>query len=371
MHGRAAIAQMDIRRYYDSIPVVRIHHYLVNRGCSASAAACLLRLHCCPAVPLSWGVSCITIKGRTVGALTGTRTAGLLGRVPVEDVIQKRHHCWEKLAFKTTTDTLALATYVDNIFSTGHSAEDAVSILQDCEQHLFHSRNLVIGADSKSFMCALGCKPPDALTMAWANTHGDTFAALGHVLADDGRIAPCLSKTLSNMWRSFYGNFGKTMRKAPLKTKLGQLQRCVLPIAAYRMSRWPYQAHAAKRIDRTQTKMVRILMGTKKRDCEEPAAFVQRSSRLAAAKAREYGRWSHTWGRLVTSWDEHLKRPLNQHSWAAKMLKYHDAEWLQEQRRLHAVGECSSLMAGRTGMRPQSGIVHRRWHDGVALAPSL
>ena len=132
MHGRVAIAQMDIRRDYDSIAVLRVHRYFVNRGCDASAAACLLRLHCCPSGSLCWGVSCITIQGRTVGALTGTRTAGLLGRVPVEDVISKRHVFWEKLAFKTTSDTLALATYIDNIFSTGHSAEDAIAILQDC-----------------------------------------------------------------------------------------------------------------------------------------------------------------------------------------------------------------------------------------------
>ena len=112
-------------------------------------------------------------------------------------------------------------------------------------------------------MCARGCHTPEVQTVEWAHSHGDTFAALGHILGDDGRIAPCLSKTLSNMWKSFYGNFGKSMLKAPLKTKLDQLQRCVLPIAAYRMSRWLYQAYAAKRVDRTQTKMVRILMGTK------------------------------------------------------------------------------------------------------------
>ena len=86
-HGSAAIAQMDIKRYYDSIPVLRIYRYLVNRGCDQSAAVCLLRLHTCPEVFLSFGGACTSIQGRTVGALTGTRTAGLLGRVPVEDVI--------------------------------------------------------------------------------------------------------------------------------------------------------------------------------------------------------------------------------------------------------------------------------------------
>ena len=44
------------------------------------------------------------------------------------------------------------------------------------------------------------------------------------------------------------------MRTAPLNVKLAQLKRYVLPIASYRMSRWPYQVHTTKRIDRTQTR---------------------------------------------------------------------------------------------------------------------
>ena len=74
---------------------------------------------------------------------------------------------------------------------------------------------------------------------------------------------------------------------------------------------------------------------------------------------------------MVTQWDAHLKRDRNDGSWAAKMLKYHDADWLQEQRRTHAVGEWSSLTAGRTRTRAQAGIVHRRWHDGVQMASYL
>ena len=276
-----------------------------------------------------------------------------------------RYSAWEELPFKTDTDTIALATYVDNIFSTGHSAEDAFSILQDCEHHLALSWNLQIGDDSKAFMCALGCPTPSYQTRDWAHFHGDTFTALGHTLADNGRIAPCF---LSNMWKAFYGNFGKSMRKAPLETKLGQLKKCVLPIASYRMSRWPYQLQAAKRLDRTQTKMIRILMRNKMQAHEDPADYMRRSNRVAAAKAKECGRWSDKWKHQVTLWDAHLKRDRNQNSWAAKLLKYHDASWLQEQRVIHAVGEWSSVIAGRTGTRAQPGIVHKRWHDGVQTA---
>ena len=69
-----------------------------------------------------------------MGVLTGIRTAGLMGRI--EDVILKRHEVWEQLFFKTDADALALATYVDNLFSTGSCAEDAIAILSGCEVHL-------------------------------------------------------------------------------------------------------------------------------------------------------------------------------------------------------------------------------------------
>ena len=102
---------------------------------------------------------------------------------------------------------------------------------------------------------------PDAQVLAWAHNVGNTFTALGHTLSDDGSIQPCLSNTLASMWRSFYGNFGKSMWQAPLKNKLGLLNKAVLPIASYRMSRWPYQTTAANRLDKTQTKMISILLG--------------------------------------------------------------------------------------------------------------
>ena len=367
-HGHAAIAQMDIRRYYDSIPILRIYRYLVGKECNRAQAACMLRLHCSIPIELTFDAGSITVPSRTVGALTGTRTAGLLGRIPVEDVIKHRHHVWEPLSFKTDCCALSVATYIDNLFSTGTCAEDAVAILEDFEFHLLHSWSLSIGSDSKSFMCARGCRTPDTHTTDWAHSFGNTFTALGHVLSDDGRIQPCMTATLRKMWSAFYGNFGKTMRHAPLQVKVKLLNRAVLPSASYRMSRWPFQVHSAKRIDRTQTKMIRILMNLKLQPGEDPEAFVHRRNHAAAYEARQQGRWSNLWRKRVINWNEHCRRVQNQNSWASKALQYHGKSWLQEQRRLHAVGEFSSLTPGRTCTRSFPGIVHKRWHDGVDTA---
>ena len=87
LHRLAAVAQMDIKRYSDSIPLVRVSRYLVCHGCSRAGAACLLRLHCCVPVALGFDAGEVKLQNCTIGVLTGTRTAGLRGRVPVEDVI--------------------------------------------------------------------------------------------------------------------------------------------------------------------------------------------------------------------------------------------------------------------------------------------
>jgi hypothetical protein len=173
------------------------------------------------------------------------------------------------------------------------------------------------------------------------------------------------------MWRSFYGNFGKSMRDAPLKTKLRVLDRNVLPIASCRMSRWPYQVNAANRINRTQNKLISMLLGLRFRPGEDFAAFALRRNREASRVAATCDRWSEVWRKRVINWNSHLGRDRNGRSWAVKTLHYHGKTWLQHQRFLHSVGQWCSLFPGRTGTRAMPGIVHKRRHDGVDTAMNM
>ena len=133
------------------------------------------------------------------------------------------------------------------------------------------------------------------------------------------------------------------------------------------MSRWPYQRCAARRLDRTQTKMVRILMVCKYEPFDDPASYAKRCNRLASSVASQHGRWSSIWRQRVVNWNSHLDRARNHRSWAAKTLLWHGREWLQEQR-IANCGQWGSMLAGRTDTRAAPGIVHKRWHDGVDVA---
>ena len=180
-----------------------------------------------------------------------------------------------------------------------------------------------------------------------------------------------MSATLTKMWRAFYRNFGKTMRSAPLDQKVKLLHRAVLPVASYRMSRWPYQAYSAGRIDRAQRKMIGILLRVRMRPGEDPATFGRRRNREATVVTRQHGTWSAHWRKRVIDWNAHLSRDQNHKSWASKTLHYHGQEWLRDQRRINAFGEQSSFTVGRTCTCASRGVVHKRWHDGVDTALGL
>ena len=106
---------------------------------------------------------------------------------------------------------------------------------------------------------------------------------------------------------------------------------------------------------------------------EEVDAYVRRRGKAARKLCIANGKWSALWFRRAVQWDEHLARPLNSYSWAAKLRMYRGRSWLMEQRSKFASSVASlaspvSMVAGRTGTRAMSGKVHMRFHDGIEYA---
>ena len=97
--------------------------------------------------------------------------------------------------------------------------------------------------------------------------------------------------------------------------------------------------------------------------CEDVAALHE-----ATACSKASGRTER-----VVAWDDHLSRPRNNHTWAAKLRGYKGKTWLMFRESLLAPATASrnspvSVTAGRTGTRAFAGKVHTRWHDGVDYA---
>ena len=105
------------------------------------------------------------------------------------------------------------------------------------------------------------------------------------------------------------------------------------------------------------------------------ASYVRRRGRAARQTCKTQGLWSHSWFNRAIRWDDHLARPRNNHTWAAKLREYKGKEWLIGRRvssapSVASIGSNASVFAGRTGTRSVRGKVHMRWHDGIDYAKS-
>ena len=118
LEGMAAVGQQDIASFYDSLPMLLVAQRLVHAGVPASAVSCLLRHQVCPSVSVQFGAVRCCISGRCMGGLTGSRVAGLIGRIPVEDMLTTRRSDWLQWRFKLDGGrALLAASWVDNVYA--------------------------------------------------------------------------------------------------------------------------------------------------------------------------------------------------------------------------------------------------------------
>ena len=126
--SKGAVAQSDIRQFYDSVNLLRIFRYLVSKGLPKSLAAACMRHQLLPQINVKFGAYSTCVGNRSVGCLTGSRLAGMAARVPVEHVCVERANIWSEWGFTTPHGVLTVSTYVDNLFAAGKSCYYACKI---------------------------------------------------------------------------------------------------------------------------------------------------------------------------------------------------------------------------------------------------
>ena len=236
-------------------------------------------------------------------------------------------------------------------------------LLTDLENELEQQWNLSFKVDSKTVIVCEGGDSDD-IDECWALT--DRFSCLGHILQPSGSVRACFYATKRACWNAFFHHLSsKKSRRVPIQHKLKLLQRVILPIVAYRCTRWPYQKTYAKELDALQTKMIAVLTPEVRWPDEELGMYIKRRNQMASRLAGGLGRWSRVWAKRVINWHDHLCRARNAKSLTSRIFLWHGAAWLREQRLLHG----TSSIGGRTRTRlPVSAFVERRWEESVTDA---
>ena len=156
---------------------------------------------------------------------------------------------------------------------------------------------------------------------------------------------------------------GQQTRGLTIQQRCRMLDRCVLPILAFRNTRWPWTESLADAQNKLQRRMVSQFLSVERWPCEPLEVFHRRRLRAAATLAKQQGDWGTLHARRVTEWAAHLGRPRNHESLASMFFRWHGADWLEGRRRDPDVGGPS-----RPGTRIASGFLCARWDESVKKA---
>ena len=355
MHGRAAVAQADIKQYYDNLRPLLIYRCLRQYGVQQGLCSTLLRLHCLPSLCIAVGHSQCEIVGRCFGVLTGTRSAAVMGRIPLADVAMRRMHVWRQLAFRAPGVNCCLGTFVDNLFTAAHDPHSAVEILRDAEVELQQRWRLHFGEDSKLVMSAR-----EDLSVSIAGWKVMTsMRCLGHHLSGSCVIAKDFQLTTRAIWGAYWRSAGNGLRRASDRAQARFMNSSLKSVGGFRWSRWPWQKAYADRLDSLQRHIIGCIKPLRMDTGEDFDAYARRRRTHCERTALIWGKWSSLWASDVIKWDEHISRGNVPASWGLPLRQWHDSRWIQEQRLAHH---------GRTGTRAAAGHPATRWQDGVAAA---
>ena len=230
-------------------------------------------------------------------------------------------------------------------------------MLDEAADYLASKWNLRLKPSSREFMPVFGscC---DFVAGAWNRV--ECMRVLGHTLQCNGSVEDCFANSLRCAWAAFWKNIGRPIFKQfSVSLKMKRLQFVVLPILAFRFTRWPFTLARGRRLDACQRKMVSIILNCKMIAGETPAQFVKRRQRLVS-ELIGFRTWSKLWAKRVVSWQDHLNRNTSNACWAAGLLVYRSPDDLAARRR----DSCT----GRPHTRAVSGYCSARWCESVVLA---
>ena len=98
LRSEGAIGQMDIRQFYDSLPMFLLLCWMIQNDVDLPTVFVCFRHQLFTTVLVSLPDTDFTaeIRNRAIGGLTGSRVAGALGRIPVEDMFLRKQQEWKK-----------------------------------------------------------------------------------------------------------------------------------------------------------------------------------------------------------------------------------------------------------------------------------
>lgn len=362
-----ALSQADIKAYYDHLDLVLCVRWLLEVS-PALLDPCVviagLRWQMLPVVHVTTGIGAFGIGRRTGGAITGSRCAGVFGRIPVEESVRHCEAVIKRHGWRAGDRLFGVGCFVDNLFCAGQSLGGSLCIADALERRLRQRWLLGIKASSRQAMPVAGAPECGQLAQYVRDWPGWSFRAwfrcLGMRLDNRGSAIPDFREVRQQVLASVVLNFGSQVKKALTREgRLKVIERVGASIFDYRNSRWPLSPSLARAEDALQRRILLIAHGSARRADEDLDTWQRRRSREAGVEARQVGLWSERHAKRMLMWRAHVERDSARGSMLSHLWHHQNAAWRMSRR--ERAGSSSSF-AGRLDSRVLTHVCPR-WED--------
>jgi len=222
-----ALAQGDIKQYFDSLPVLKICVWLEKKGVDVALLAAILRHQLFTIVCVIVHAACGKLEARSKGGLTGSNTALTLARVPVESSVYDVYQTCAVKGFDLGSHRLVFATYIDNAYAMAATPEDALDNLFALFKHLSDNWGLHLKDGSVSVLSAKGCDlsslPSDDKAAVV-----EVATVLGWLINNSGTCSNQWNDALRKAWGIFHSNLrARGWSRLGIQRRLALPDRCV------------------------------------------------------------------------------------------------------------------------------------------------
>lgn len=291
--SEVAIAEGDIKSFYDLMDIFKVCTWMEEDNFYKPLIQAFAALQMLPCVVIKFRKLISSQLFRTKGGLTGTRNAGLAGKIILFDSCIKCSQMLYHLGWHVNGIVLSLSTWVDNLWSVSSNPIDACSIISFMDQYLLNNWGVWLGEESKHFMVARGLQFDNSHPILQEFQEVYVMKALGMMVSNDNSMRPDFVSLRQSLWKAFWGNSGSIKCKAcSLSDRVKLWIRCTDGLIRLRVGGWAFQKQLALEIDRAQRKQCVILMKSQTKINESSEAYGRRVSKAANAIISERCKWS-------------------------------------------------------------------------------
>ena len=153
-HGKCGVAQADVRAFYDRLSPLRISRWLQAQNCPQWIVTAVTVMQLCARVVFRLEHGRKMLRPRFSGGITGSRVAGMCGRIVIADTMRATIQAGELSYFVVGAERLLFASWIDNLYSLACDSSAACRNLEKFESQLQQRWRLDFKADSRTVISA-------------------------------------------------------------------------------------------------------------------------------------------------------------------------------------------------------------------------